>query len=152
MRYLPPGNLLRGVAVEVEEVERGGGGFMKRYTWLLALIVMLALWLAPNNALALAPCPPTAAPAPHTPSGVTTAKRPAFSWGAVPGATGYSLSVARMSDGAIILSRTNITATSFTPTSDLLTDVDLRWKVNAESSCGPGPASPSLFFKVSSTP
>src|SRR5262245_33318147 len=121
---------------------------MKRYTWLLVLMFVLSVVPAPTTALALTPCPPTAAPTASAPSGNITIKRPTFSWSSVPGAENYTLDVIRVSDEATILHQTNITATSFTPTSDQPVNIDLRWKVKAESSCGPGPYSASVLFKI----
>jgi len=94
------------------------------------------------------PCPPTAAPNPGEPSGSINNQAPTFSWSAVPGANSYTLYVLKLSDESVVLRQTNITGTAFTPTSPLPRGIDLRWKVKSESSCGPGPYSPSVLFKV----
>jgi hypothetical protein len=94
------------------------------------------------------PCPPTQAPVPGGPSGSISNPRPIFSWSAVPGAESYTLYVLRVSDEAVVLRQTGIGGTSFTPSSPLPSGVALRWKVKAESSCGPGPYSSSVYFNV----
>jgi len=94
------------------------------------------------------PCPPTAAPNPGGPSESISNTSPSFSWSAVPGANSYTLYVLKVSDESVVLRQTNITGTAFTPASPLPRGIDLRWKVKSESSCGPGPYSPSVLFKV----
>ena len=88
------------------------------------------------------------APVPNGPSGNITDPTPTFSWSAVPGAESYTLYVLRVSDEAVMLRETGIPGTSFTPASPLPAGVNLRWKVKGESSCGPGPYSPSVYFVV----
>jgi hypothetical protein len=95
----------------------------------------------------LAQCPPTAAPTPAGPAGDVGTARPTFSWTAVPGATSYTLYVLDPAENWVIR-QTNLTTTSFTPTSNLPEGVELRWKVKGESSCGPGPYSPSTYFTL----
>lgn len=116
---------------------------------LFLLVAPTALW---QDVRAAAPCPPNTAPTPGGPSGTITNPRPAFSWSGVPGAASYTLYVLRVSDEAVVLRRTGITATSFTPASPLPSEVDLRWKVKGESGCGAGPYSPSVYFRVSTAP
>ena len=98
------------------------------------------------------PCPPTVAPTPAGPSGTVRTSTPTFSWSAVPGASSYTLYVLRVSDEAVVLRQTGLTKTSFTPAAPLPSGIELRWKVKAESSCGPGPYSPSVYFRVDETP
>ncbi|WP_164019367.1 Ig-like domain-containing protein [Pyxidicoccus trucidator] len=104
-------------------------------------------------ALPLAQCPPTAAPSPFSwaPSGEVETARPQFAWSVVPGATSYTLYVLDSAEN-IVLRQTGIPQNTFTPTSDLPLAVPLRWKVKGESSCGPGPYSPSLDFIIFTTP
>jgi hypothetical protein len=99
-----------------------------------------------------APCPPSEAPVPGGPSGTLGAAAPIFSWSAVPGAESYTLYVLDASDDSVVLRETALTETSFTPDAALPTNVDLRWKVKAESACGPGPYSPSVVFRIADGP
>ncbi|HEU4391019.1 MAG TPA: hypothetical protein VFV34_24650 [Blastocatellia bacterium] len=110
------------------------------------LLVALALFAAVDKGLAQ--CPPTSAPTALGPSGNIATATPTFTWTAVPGAQSYTLYVVRVSDEFILLQQLNITTTSFTPATGLPINVDLRWKVKAESSCGPGPYSAILYFRI----
>lgn len=93
------------------------------------------------------PCPPTAAPVPGGPSGPVNTLRPTFTWSAVAGATSYTLYVLDPQENWVVRA-TDLTSTSFTPTTDLPAGIQLRWKVKGESACGPGPYSPSTYFTV----
>jgi hypothetical protein len=117
--------------------------------FLLLSMVAQVLWVLFFTPLASASCPPTQAPAALQPSGTILEDRPTIKWTAVNGAQSYTLYVLRVSDEAIILRKTGLTATSFRPASPLPSNIDLRWKVKGESSCGPGPYSPSTYFRVS---
>ncbi|QSQ24945.1 hypothetical protein JY651_08390 [Pyxidicoccus parkwayensis] len=97
------------------------------------------------------PCPPYSAPVGHWPHDAIGTARPTFSWTAVRGATSYTLYVLDPAEN-IILRQTNLTQTSFTPTSDLPGGMQLRWKVKGESPCGPGPYSQDLYFSVPGPP
>ncbi|MCY1021855.1 Ig-like domain-containing protein [Pyxidicoccus sp. MSG2] len=101
--------------------------------------------------LPLAQCPPTQPPVGHWPHDFVGTARPTFSWTAVSGATSYTLYVLDPAEN-IIVRQTNLTQTSFTPTSDLPGGVLLRWKVKGESPCGPGPYSQDLYFTVPGPP
>lgn len=97
------------------------------------------------------PCPPRDAPIAGGPSGNITDPTPTFSWGAVPGATSYTLYVVRDSDEAWILREIEILTTTFTPSDPLPTGVQLRWKVKGESMLcqnGAGPYSTISYFQV----
>jgi hypothetical protein len=93
-------------------------------------------------------CPPTTAPIPFGPNGEVSMRRPTFSWSPIDGAL-YTLYIIDATTDAIVVRATGIVGTSYVPTVDLPTNVQLRWKVKGESVCGPGPYSPSLYFSVS---
>ncbi len=114
----------------------------------LAMSIILLSSAVPLHVVAQTPRPPTQAPVPIGPSDLITITRPTFSWSAVPGATTYTLYVIRVSDEFVVLRQTDITGTSFTPTTPLPGGIYLRWKVKGESSCGPGPYSPSVVFTI----
>jgi len=105
-----------------------------------------------QGASTTASCPPSQAPTASEPVGTVGSARPTFKWSPVAGASSYTLYVLRVSDEAIIVREINLTSTSFTPSSDLPTDVDLRWKVKSESPCGAGPYSPSTPLRIETGP
>ncbi|MBN1798325.1 MAG: hypothetical protein JW822_07095 [Spirochaetales bacterium] len=101
-------------------------------------------------------CSPKAAPTAYGIKGETDNDKPTFSWSSVPGATSYTLYVIKVSNEEIVHRKTGITGNgatvSYTPSSPLERGVDLRWKVKGESSCGPGPYSVNMYFKIKLPP
>ena len=110
------------------------------------LFILLAFFHVPVNAA----CPITEAPNALQPSETTGDDRPLFKWTAVSCAQSYTLYVIRVSDEAIVLRKTGLTGTTFQPSNPLPLAVPLRWKIKGESSYGPGPYSPSVYFTVAS--
>jgi hypothetical protein len=93
------------------------------------------------------PCPPSDAPEAWYPEGWIDSDSPRFEWSGVPGATSYTLYVIRVADEGTQVRVTNLTNTWY-QASGLPHGVDLRWKVKAESPCGPGPYSRHVYFTV----
>lgn len=99
---------------------------------------------------ALATCPTLSAPIPYGPSGNTSDHSPLYSWGAVSGATTYSIYVLDPAE-VTIDKKLNTTNTWYQgiDLSDYL-NVQLRWKVKGEchdaTGYHAGPYSPSTYF------
>jgi hypothetical protein len=110
----------------------------------MAVLVFFASGLSSVEAQ----CPPTQRPITTAPSGTITTTRPLFSWSAVPGAQSYTLYVMKVSNGAVVIRNGDLYGTSFTPTTPLKVGVDYYWKVKAESTCGAGPYSVILYFRI----
>jgi hypothetical protein len=95
------------------------------------------------------PCPPAQAPAVLGPQpGRIGDPQPTFSWRPVPGADSYTVYVLAGESDAVIAGEQDIHGTTYTPPQALPTGVPLRWKVKAESHCGPGPYSSSVHFDI----
>jgi len=83
------------------------------------------------------------------PVGTVSDPQPTFSWGAVPGATSYTLYIlGAADDGAIVVRQTGITGTTFHPPSPLPGNQDLRWKVKGEGPCGAGLYASGQVFRI----
>jgi hypothetical protein len=102
--------------------------------------------IEPSNT---APCPPAQAPVVLGPQpGRTGDPRPTLSWRPVSGTTSYTVYVLAGDSDAVVASEQDIHGTTYTPPQALPTGTPLRWKVKAESPCGPGPYSPSVHFDI----
>ena len=98
---------------------------------------------------AAGPCPPPQAPAVLGPQpGRISDPQPTFSWAGVPGATSYTVYVQSGTGDAIVAREQDIHGTTYTPPYPLPVGSPLRWKVKAESSCGPGPYSSTVYFDI----
>jgi hypothetical protein len=64
-------------------------------------------------------------------------RRPTFSWGAVSGATGYTIRVYRNSTFTLLLGSYSATSATYTPTADLPANVTLWWRVQSKGLNGP---------------
>jgi len=93
--------------------------------------------------------PRTVSTSPSTPG---FSNLPVFQWQALAGATKYEIQVRNRTTNAVVLTQTNIAATSFTPSSGLPTG-DYRWWVRASNNSGiVGGWSIQLDFNVGGKP
>ena len=79
--------------------------------------------------------------------------KPTFSWNAIAQAEAYQLEVA--SDALfsqVLISQTGLTATSFTPITELPTDTQLYWRVTAVNICGSQVSAQVFTFKTRTGP
>ena len=110
-----------------------------------AAATTLLLGLAQSPAQAVGSrCVPGYAPGAIAPGG-SVAGVPEFRWTEVAGADSYTMHVQRVSDEAVVASAT-VTGTSVWI--GVPFGIDLRWKVKAENSCGAGPYSHIMTFRV----
>jgi hypothetical protein len=92
---------------------------------------------------------PTTAPEIFGPVNIMYGPRPTFSWGAVPGASTYTLFVIDDANPSWWHRATGILGTSYTPGEDLPMDRPLRWKVKGEGDCtGPYASADFLFLQT----
>jgi hypothetical protein len=103
---------------------------------------------APRTFRVTPPCNLPGVPVARQPSGTVAARIVTFTWDAVAGATSYTLEVARAA-GGVLLTRTGLTTTSFTPPTPLQLDLPMVWRVRAHNGCGPGAFSANLSFVLS---
>jgi hypothetical protein len=98
-------------------------------------------WSARHNFRTAMTPPVLAMPADNS-QALTT--RPTFDWGDVNGATGYKLQISIDSNFGSTLVNTSVTASTYTPTSDLARKIILYWRVSAKGN------NPSTWSTVSS--
>jgi hypothetical protein len=95
---------------------------------------------------------PTTAPELFGPENLMYGPRPTFSWGAVPGATSYTLYVLDDANPSWWHRATGITGTSYTPSEDLPMHRQLRWKVKGEGDCAGPYASVGFLYLLTPAP
>jgi hypothetical protein len=79
-------------------------------------------------------------------------RRPTFSWGAVSGATGYTIRVYRNSAFTLLVGTYSATSATFTPTVDLPADLPLWWRVQSKGSNGPSDWSAPFSIHTANPP
>jgi hypothetical protein len=80
-------------------------------------------------------------------NGQALSTRPTFDWGDVRGATGYGVQVSTGSSFSSILLNTTVTASTYTPASDLPRNIILYWRVSAK---GNNPSAWSAVYEFTS--
>jgi len=115
-----------------------------RHAVLLGVLGAAVLGAAPRAHAACLPAPAWV----NGPVGTVSDPQPMFSWGAVPGATSYTLYIlGAADDGPIVVRQTGITGTTFRPP-PLPANQDLRWKVKGEGPCGAGLYASGQVFRI----
>lgn len=85
-------------------------------------------------------------PAAKAPTGTITSAKPTFKWGKARGAASYELRVYKGKQ--LLLKKSGLKKTSWTPATALPAGVDLTWKVRARNAAGAGAWSRSLKFRT----
>jgi len=81
--------------------------------------------------------PPTLSAPPNTLSPAVVTFRPGFSWNTATGASAYTIQISKSKSFASTLVNVKVSATSYTPTSDLPLNTVLYWRVRSEGTNGP---------------
>jgi photosystem II stability/assembly factor-like uncharacterized protein len=78
--------------------------------------------------------------------------RPTFTWGAVSGASGYSLQVSDVADFSVLRVNASVSGTSYTPSSDLLPNTLHYWRARTTSAAGTSDWSTARTFTTGNPP
>ena len=97
--------------------------------------------------------PALAAPTPSSPSGPIMPSAgydtPTFSWSSVNGAAMYDLDLKDLSTGMTVFNNTNVSGTTYTPSSPLLVGHSFTWYVGTEGAAAPPATSPGASARAS---